>query len=245
MTRNFSSQHFSLNHLSLALLTALLLAIAMLPAVALAQNPVPLINQPLIPDAVVPGGESFELTVNGSGFASNSVVNWSGHARATTFVSSSRLTATILASDIAKAGSGQITVATPVPGGGTSNAIPFEVTRPIPSFTFNRSDYVAGDGCPSVIAADFNGDGNLDVAAVGLYQRIVSVYLGNGHGRFERHGNYPTGMDNGNDSLVVGDFNGDGKLDRRPRCVGSAGQRRWVLPASSSLSGRRRGCGRR
>src|SRR6059058_4588347 len=66
-------------------------------------NPVPLINQPLVPDAVAPGGAGFTLTVNGTGFVSGSVVNWNGSVRATTFVSSSQLTASILASDIATA----------------------------------------------------------------------------------------------------------------------------------------------
>src|SRR5437773_5073634 len=51
-------------------------------------NPVPLINQPLIPDAVAPGGAAFTLTVNGTGFVSGSVVNWNGSARTTTFVNS-------------------------------------------------------------------------------------------------------------------------------------------------------------
>jgi hypothetical protein len=45
-----------------------------------AQNPVPLINQPLVPDAVAPGGAEFTLTVNGTGFVSGSVVNWNGSA---------------------------------------------------------------------------------------------------------------------------------------------------------------------
>jgi hypothetical protein len=45
-------------------------------------NPVPLINQPLVPDAVAPGGQGFMLTVNGTGFVSGSVVNWNGNPRA-------------------------------------------------------------------------------------------------------------------------------------------------------------------
>jgi hypothetical protein len=39
--------------------------------------------------------------VNGTGFISGSAVNWNGTALSTTFVSSSQLTATIPASDIA------------------------------------------------------------------------------------------------------------------------------------------------
>src|ERR1700739_3146821 len=38
--------------------------------VATAQNPVALINPPLVPDAAEPGGAAFTLTVNGSGFVS-------------------------------------------------------------------------------------------------------------------------------------------------------------------------------
>jgi hypothetical protein len=209
----------SSNRLVLTLVSSLFLALLFLTGFAAAQNPVPFLNQPLTPDAIAPGSPAFELTLTGTGFVSNSVVNWNGSQRATTFENSSRLTASILASDIAKRGSGRIAVVNPGPGGGVSNVIPFEVTKPISRFAFNRSDFQAGSGVPSVVAGDFNGDGNLDIAAVGLYQRIVSVYLGNGHGRFQHHGDYPTGQDNGNDSLVVGDFNGDGKLDLAVRGV--------------------------
>jgi hypothetical protein len=93
-------------------------------------NPVPLINQPLVPDAKIPGGAGFKLTVNGTGFVSGSAVNWNGSARHTTFVSGSRLTTAILASDIAIAGTASITVVSPAPGGGASNPVFFEVTRP-------------------------------------------------------------------------------------------------------------------
>jgi hypothetical protein len=67
-----------------------------------AHNPVPLINQPLVPDARKPGGKGFKLTVNGTGFVSNSVVNWNGSARHTTFVSRSQLRATILLCDLSR-----------------------------------------------------------------------------------------------------------------------------------------------
>jgi hypothetical protein len=50
-------------------------------ATAEAVNPVPLISQPLVPDAIAPGGRGFTLTVNGTGFVSGSVVNWNGSAR--------------------------------------------------------------------------------------------------------------------------------------------------------------------
>src|SRR5215831_974803 len=72
-------------------------------AIAAALNPVPLINQPLVPDAAKPGGAAFTLTVNGSGFVSGTVVHWNGSPRTTTFVSHSQLKAAILAADIATA----------------------------------------------------------------------------------------------------------------------------------------------
>ena len=79
-----------------------LLLLSIATGVALAQNPVPLINQPLVPDAIKPVSAGFTLTVNGTGFVSGAVVKWNGNARTTTFVSKSRLTATILSTDVAK-----------------------------------------------------------------------------------------------------------------------------------------------
>ena len=93
-----------------------------------AENPVPLISQALVPDAVAPGGEGFTLTVNGTGFVSGAVVNWNHSSLATTFVSDSRLTASVPASDIAAANTASVTVLNPSPGGGTSNVMFFEVT---------------------------------------------------------------------------------------------------------------------
>src|SRR5437667_12759643 len=73
-------------------------------AITTTENPVPLINQPLVPDATRPGGAGFSLTVNGTGFVSGSVVKWNGSTWATTVVSGAQLKATILSTDIAKAG---------------------------------------------------------------------------------------------------------------------------------------------
>ena len=93
-----------------------------------AENPVPLINQPLVPDATAPGGAGFTLAVHGTGFVSGAVVKWNHSSLATTFVSSAQLTAWVPAPDIAAAGTGSVTVVNPSPGGGTSNVMFFEVT---------------------------------------------------------------------------------------------------------------------
>jgi hypothetical protein len=92
-------------------------------------NPVPILNS-IIPGYIAPGGNDFTLTVNGSNFISGSEVRWSGSARSTNVVSSTQLTAAIPATDVAIAGTSQITVFNPAPGGGTSAALTFTIGSP-------------------------------------------------------------------------------------------------------------------
>lgn len=79
----------------------------------------------LTPASAEPGGAAFTLTVDGAGFVNGSVVQWNSATRPTTFVSPTRLTANIPASDIAAAGAALVTVVNP--GAGTSNALTFRV----------------------------------------------------------------------------------------------------------------------
>jgi Domain of unknown function (DUF1929)/Kelch motif len=80
----------------------------------------------LSPSSAMAGGQAFTLTVNGTGFVSGATVLWNGASRTTTFVSSGQLTAAIAASDIAAAGTRQVTVVNP--GAGASNALTFTIT---------------------------------------------------------------------------------------------------------------------
>ena len=80
----------------------------------------------LSPNSAVAGGPTFTLTVNGSNFVSNSVVQWNGENRTTTFVSPTQLTASINAGDIAVGGSASVTVRNS--SGAMSNALIFVVT---------------------------------------------------------------------------------------------------------------------
>lgn len=76
------------------------------------------------------------LTVNGSNFSPLSLVQWNGSARGTTFVSSNQLTAAIPAIDLASAGTVQVTVSTPSPGGGVSSPLMFAIQQaPMPNLT--------------------------------------------------------------------------------------------------------------
>ena len=92
----------------------------------IAVNPKPTITT-LAPPSATHGGPAFSLTVTGTGYLSSSVVNWNGSPRATTYVSSTEVTATINAADIAKAGTFKVTVTNPAPGGGTSAAKTYTV----------------------------------------------------------------------------------------------------------------------
>jgi hypothetical protein len=66
----------------------------------------------LVPPSKIAGTGAFTLTVNGTNFVNGtSVVKWNGSNRTTTFVSSTQLTASILAADITTAGTASITVA--------------------------------------------------------------------------------------------------------------------------------------
>lgn len=70
---------------------------------------------------------AFTLTVDGNSFFSGSTVRWNGVDLPTTYVSATQLTASIPASDVAAAGSAQIIVFNPLPGGGTSAAQTFTI----------------------------------------------------------------------------------------------------------------------
>jgi trimeric autotransporter adhesin len=94
-------------------------------------NPVPAISS-LSPSSAIANSAAFTLTVNGSSFVSGTTVEWNGSARVTIFVSSTQLTAAITATDIATAGTVQVTVVNPSPGGGASNMAGFTVNNPVP-----------------------------------------------------------------------------------------------------------------
>jgi FG-GAP-like repeat/FG-GAP repeat len=76
-------------------------------------------------------------------------------------------------------------------------------------------DYTTGNSPASVAVGDFNGDGKLDLAVAnsGASNGIsnVSVLLGKGDGTFDAAVNYSAGF--GANSVAVGDFNRDGRLD--------------------------------
>ena len=94
----------------------------------------------------------------------------------------------------------------------TSNTV--SVLLGTSSGTFgSQTTYAVGSGPFSVAVGDFNGDGNPDLATANVNDNTVSVLLGTatGNGTFQPQATYTVGSNP--NSVAVGDFNGDGKLD--------------------------------
>jgi hypothetical protein len=196
----------------LVLVCGLWIALFALGGTAQSQNPVPLINQPLVPDAVAPGKSGFTLTVNGTGFVSGSVVNWNGTPLATTFVSGSRLTASVPASEVAKPNTASVTVTSPGAGDETSNIVFFPVALSTQVVTMSGGTaYGAGTAPLAVGTSDLNGDGKLDLVVANSSDNTLSVLLGNGDGTFQTQVTYAVGANP--QGIAIADFNGDGRPD--------------------------------
>jgi len=100
--------------------------------------PVPAVSS-LAPTTAQAGAAPLSLTLIGSSFFPTSVVQWNGANRATTFVSNTKLTATIPVSDLVTPGTPSVTVSNPTPGGGTSPSTSFTITQ----FTSNPAPTIS------------------------------------------------------------------------------------------------------
>ncbi len=108
------------------------------PALAFTINapPNPTTNS-IDPTSKIAGQGAFTLTVNGANFVDGvSQVRWNGNLKTTTYVSGIQLTAAIPASDIASAGTANVTVRNPLATNPDSNAQIFTINAPpVPTTT--------------------------------------------------------------------------------------------------------------
>lgn len=126
-------------------------------------NPVPALTS-ISPTSAAAGGAGLMLTVVGKNFINGSVVQWNGAARPTTFVSSTQVTASISSSDIANAGTAQVTVLNPSPGGGVSTSLAFNIT--------------SNSGAPSVPSNGILNGAGFDSAVAGLSPGAIASIFG-------------------------------------------------------------------
>lgn len=190
-------------------------------SIATLGNPVPFLNQPLVPTAVSPGNPGFTLNVSGTGFVSGATVNLNRAPLPTTFVDTEHLTAMVPAADVANAGTAAVTVVNPGAGGGSSNVVYFPVAIPQTTISFaNAPNSPLQIYLPvGITANDFNEDGKPDLAIAANTR--VYVMLGKGDGTFAPAAGSPILMPSPpyNDAaspytgpITVGDFNHSGHL---------------------------------
>jgi FG-GAP-like repeat/Putative Ig domain len=147
-------------------------------------NPVPFLNQTLVPTAVSPGSTGLALNVTGTGFVSGATIDFNGTPLTTSFVDDEHLLATVPATNLASASTATVVVVNPAPGGGSSNVVYFPIASPKTGVSF-----AAAANSPlqayepfGMTLADFNGDGRPDLAVA--TNTRVAVLLGNGDGTF-------------------------------------------------------------
>ncbi|MGA7635094.1 MAG: FG-GAP-like repeat-containing protein [Terriglobales bacterium] len=184
-------------------------------------NPVPFLNQPLVPTAVSPGSPAFTLKVSGTGFVSGATVEFNSAPLATMFVSAEHLSAMVPAADIANAGTAAVTVVNPGPGGGPSNVVSFQVAASETTVAFSpaANSPLQIPEPFGIVAADFNEDGKQDIAITANVK--VYTFLGNGDGTFAASAGSPMQVPSPPyddfaspyvGPIATGDFNNNGHL---------------------------------
>ena len=147
------------------------------------------------------------------------VVNWNRQPRATTFISARELHAKILAADVAGNTAGYITVTNPPPGGGLSSSSWSLVEVHAPTATISPGTpnlYFGGhSNVPSLLTADFNNDGIVDLA-LGEGDHKITIRLGDGKAGFNFASTATVAYAAnffGYNNAAYGDFDDDGNLD--------------------------------
>jgi len=79
------------------------------------------------------------------------------------------------------------------------------------SNSIDRDCYVVGGGPWSIVTADFDGDGDYDLASANLYSNDVSILINDNNSTFDTTVNYSVGTQPL--ALIAADFDSDGNVD--------------------------------
>ncbi len=146
---------------------------------AVAAAPVTPVVASVVPNPLIVGSGDTLITVSGSGFAPNSVVQWNDAPLVTTlgyYYGGTQLTATVPASDLTAAGTAAVTVNTPNATPPLSNSVTVTITNPpAPTLT---SLYPGGGPINTEAAVTLTGTGftaSTTVAVNGA--QIASTYV--------------------------------------------------------------------
>ncbi len=140
-------------------------------------NPAPTLSS-LSPSSATAGSGAFTLNVSGSNFNGSSVIRWNGLSQSTTLVSSTLVRCTIPAGFITNAGTRNVQVFNPSPGGGITPISTFTVNNPVPTVaSVSPASAVVGSGplAITVNGANFNSSSVIRFNGLGLATTLVSA----------------------------------------------------------------------
>ena len=142
-------------------------------------NPLPVIES-ISPDAVGVGGQSFTLTVTGRNFVRGSQIEFNQKLRATTLVSSTRLTAVIPSTEITSISTVPVRVVTSDPGGGRSAELTLAIKalNPLPrilSISPSSVEVGSGDQIVVITGTSFVNGATVQVNSDRLPTNFVSA----------------------------------------------------------------------
>jgi hypothetical protein len=127
----------------------------------------------LTPSSAVVGSGSFTLTADGGNFESGiTTVLWDGSPRATTFISTTRVTAAILGTDLGSRRTVPVSVKKTGPNAGISGSLPFTVVGqsqtinfgPLPDRKFGTPPFTVSATASSGLPVSFTAQGFCSVS---------------------------------------------------------------------------------